>query len=161
LFGLMATPPRVLVVGCGSTGGGVAGVVIDDGASRALATGGGGSVDDGGAVTDAPGDDTETPGGLVVRPVVGVDGNGAPAALTGGGAIGGMVLVLVGPDGGIGSADDGASTPGCAGTGATVDGASVGGAGTAGSGVSATDCASAAPAHVATTVAMMMRMFPS
>jgi len=161
----------VLVVGCGSTGGGTVGAVVgkllfctDVGASSGEATGGGGSVVAvGGGATAVPGVTTDEPGGAVVS-VLG--------ERTGGGVIEGMVLVLVGPDGGIGSADDGAATPGVV-DGAIIDGPrvdgddpSVDGAGTAGCGVTVTDCAEATPAHAATTrpmpmtTAMMILMFP-
>jgi hypothetical protein len=164
LAGLAGTPPMVLVVGCGSTGGGTVGSVVgkllfctDVGASSGEATGGGGSVVVVDGATAVPGVTTEDPGGNVDSWL------GEP---TGGGVIEGMVLVLVGPDGGIGSADDGAATPGCVFVGAIVDGPTVDGDGTAGCGVTAIDCAEATPACAATarpmpiTMALMILMFP-
>jgi hypothetical protein len=157
LAGLAGTPPMVLVVGCGSTGGGATGSVFgncctDVGDSSGEATGGGVFVVALDGAIAVPGVTTEAPGGAVDSWL------GEP---TGGGEIEGMVLVLVGPDGGIGSADDGADTPGCEGVGAIVDGC--GGSGTPGCGDTVTDCAEATPADVATTrpmPMMMILMFP-
>jgi hypothetical protein len=169
--GLAGTPPMVLVVGCGKTGGGTVGSVVgkfctDEGASSGDATGGGCVVVVDGA-TAVPGVTTELPGGAVDSVL------GEP---TGGGVSAGIVLVLVGPDGGIGSADDGAATPpdGPSVDGPSVDGPSVvgpdgptvDGAGTTGCGVTAIDCAEATPAQAATarpmamTMAMKILMFP-
>jgi len=180
--GLAGTPPMVLVVGCGKTGGGTVGCVVgkfctDEGASSGDATGGGCVVLVDGGATAVPGVTTELPGGSV---------DSVPGEPTGGGVIAGIVLVLVGPEGGIGSAEDGAATPpddpsvdGPSVDGPSVDGPSVDGpsvvgpdgptvdgVGTTGRGVTAIDCAEATPAQAATarpmamTMAMTILIFP-